>query len=336
VTSTIKIGTKDVRVKTLAIVILLVLMIAVLAVAIYKNPNVPEDIFDDPVVQGDKDIGSILAYSIVDSDGDTFDLEIIGQSGSYYFADMTGLAELVGSETAYQMFHKETGALRFAEEGDPVRFEFDGETKDLASWTSVTEGGAEWVFYSCEEDGIPYVIEVTVEDDSVRAELLSAEGIVEPSEDYERPGILDQFFVYSVVATVDGEDTERTTYYRNAVVADDGMYGILELSVGTEEDEEGNEVETYEVGYLFEPLNIFDYIFESMTAFGLAEKGEPKTLDTIDGEITCDSYTTDMGELGTITVYVDPATNIAYAGDVDYQGEKYAMELVEYDLAEEE
>ncbi|MDR3205837.1 MAG: hypothetical protein LBT41_01895 [Candidatus Methanoplasma sp.] len=329
-TSTIKIGAGSVSVKTLAIAILLVLMVAVMAVAIYKNPNASEDLFDDPVIQGGKGIGSTLTYSIVDTE-DTFDLEIVGESGSYYFADLTALAALVGSETEYQMFHKETGALRFAEAGDPERFEFDGETKELVVWTGITEGGVEWVFHSCEDDGIPYVIEIAAEDDSARAELLSTD-IIEPSGDYERPDLLDKYFIYELT---DGDDAVSTVYYRNAVVAEGGMYGILKLTVGAEEDEDGNEAETYQAEYLLASVDVHEFIFDFVTSFGSAVVSGSEVLDTVDGEITCDVYTIDTGDAGSITAYADTSAKIVYAADIETQEETHHMELLEYGPSDE-
>ena len=317
--------------KNMIIVILLaaILIGFVILVALYGFVD-PEDRFDDPVVQGDKDVGSVLTYEIVD-EGKTFEMEIIGQSGSYYFVDVSGLAVLAGAEHGWQMFHKETGLLRFGEEGEEVEIEVDGETVILVESFTTGEEGDIWMFASSAEDGIPYVIELTMDDVTLRAELITME-IIEPTEDYERPEALDEYFVYDVVITdAEGETTGTAYYYVVALCRSD--YGLLELSVNIVTDEDGEEVEEITVGYELQSMSLRDFLFMAFTM------GIPSTIteeiSTVDGDKECNLHHIEMTFEGShleMTSYADDKMKVVYEVTYELDGERMEGTLIEYSI----
>ena len=318
------VGAMSTKNMILAIFLAIVLVVFVVLVALYGFGD-SEDRFDDPVIQGDKDVGSVITYDVVEGGSGTFDMEIIGQSGSYYFADVTSLATLAGSETYWLMFHKETGLLRFSEEGEEITFDFEGEEITLIESLITGEEGDVWVFASSEDDGVPYIIECTVGDVTVKAELNSIDGIVEPTGDYERSEALDEYYIYSFEGTMHGEGSTGNIYFYTVADCNGGL-GLLMLTDSTYIDGDGNEVEETTVGYELS-TSMLDFLYQSFT-FGLPPVGTEEK-STIDGDILCSKYYFNyMG--AEVTSFIDEDTQIIYEAFVDMPGDVYTAILEEY------
>ena len=314
-------------------VIIVVLLVVILVgftvlVALYGFVD-PEDRFDDPVIEGDKGIGTIFTYEIVDEEI-TVEMEIIGESGSYYFVDVSDIATLVGIGMNWQMFHKETGLLRFGEEGEEIEVEIDGEDATLLESFVTGEMGDVWMFAASGEDGIPYIIEVELGDVTVRAELVEIT-IVEPTGEYERSDALDEYYIYSLVTTLDDEEISVSTAYYRVVAVCNGGFGLLELIVTVEEDEDGEEVEILIVGYELQDMTMTEYIFESTTD-GL-RKMRDRELETMDGVLTCDVYHGDLFDDGLpgitleMTTYANAEISLVYLVNMVYDGMEPEMEM---------
>jgi len=320
--------------KIIVVFLAIVLVLFAVLVALYGFTD-PEDLFDDPEIQGDKDIGSVFTYEMTEGDiGITFfEAEIIAQGGSYYLMDVSVMAAATGSDSRFQMIHKVTGALRFAEEGEEMEFEFEGETITLIQWTIIGEEGDIWMFASCEDDGIIYIIECTIDDDTVKAELISTD-IIEPAGDYERSSALDEYFTHSIEGIKGGAEVTGEMFFH--VVAEAGnMLGYVQIMIITYEDEEGEEIEEIFVGYEFGTMTLQEYLYDAMTFSGLLPPEGTEMLDTIDGEIICDWYHVVIGtDEGSF--YLDPVGKMLYKMQTFEDGDEYTTILIEYNIPEED
>ena len=272
-----------------------VLVVFGVLVALYGFAEDPE-MFDDETIQGDKAVGSEFIYT-VDVDGDVVDVtvSIVGESGSYYLLDVTELVALLDDEDGLQAFimiHKETGELRFGEEGDERTFDFEEEELTLLEWSVLGEEGAAWLIASCEDDGIPYILEFSFGDETITAELTEV-NIVEPEEEFERSEALDEYYFFDFEGSMDGREGSGIVYYH--VVADCGPLGwaFVEISEGTFIDDDGNEYEEVTVGYVVYDMTLLEFLTNVFTG-GLPAVGTEE-ISTIDGDITCDTYTQVLG-----------------------------------------
>jgi len=327
-------GAMSTKNKIMVIFVALVLVLFAVLVALYGFVD-PEGPFDDPVMQGDKDVGSVFTYEITEGGISitSFEVEIIAQSGSYYMIDLAVFVSALGSDSRFQMIHKETGALRFAEEGDETEFEFEGDTIMLIQWTLTGEEGDEWMFASCEDDGIIYVIECTIDDDTVRAELTSTD-IIEPAGDYKRSSALDEYFTHSIEGIKGGAEVTGEMFFHTVAEAGN-MLGYVQIMIITYEDEEGEEVEETFVGYEFGTMTLQEYLYDAMTFGGLLPPEGTEMLDTIDGEILCDRYHVAIGtDEGSF--YLDPVGKMLYKMQTFEAGDEYTTILIEYNIPGED
>ena len=306
--------------------VLLIALVVLIALYGFKEPA---GMFDDEEIDGEMAMGTVFTYEIdIDGTVTSVDVEIIGESGSYYLLDVSEILTVVtgGSSEGYMMIHKETGELRFAEEGDEQTIEFDDEEITLIKWSVDDEDGCTWMFASCEDDGIPYVIECIFGDEVLEFQFTDVE-IVEPEGQFERPSELDEYYFYDVEGTVEGREAVGKMYFHVVADCGDGKFAFVQIFEGTYTNDDGTEEDEFTIGYEIQSMTLLEFLTASLAGGTLAE---PETLSTIDGDVECDVY--ELAAFG-LTAYLGEENGIIYRVDFALPTE-YGWTLFDYSAPE--
>jgi len=166
--------------KFIIIIVALIVVAAAVGVIFVAGSSDNNDKGDDhPESHKHIGIGSTMTYDTTEGTSllTTFSLEIVGINTHNYAMNVSPISAAFSCNTKYQVFHIDTGELRFALKEDVSTATIGGETTELKSYAVTDDEELKWTFYmrADQKSKVPVMIECEKEGIKIKAELKSSD-----------------------------------------------------------------------------------------------------------------------------------------------------------------